>query len=52
VGGGSGEQGKVAAADGADTTRAESETKVEESPADAEGGKGSTPEADGKGGAQ
>ena len=52
VGAGSGGQGKVAATDGADTSRAESETKVEESPADAEGGKGSTPEADGKGGAQ
>jgi len=36
----------------ADTSRAESETVVEQSPADVEGGKGSTPEADGKGGAQ
>jgi NADH-quinone oxidoreductase subunit E len=33
----------------ADTRRAESETVVEESPADVEGGKGSNPEADGKG---
>ncbi|HEU4515275.1 MAG TPA: NADH-quinone oxidoreductase subunit NuoE [Actinomycetota bacterium] len=36
----------------ADTRRAESETVIEESPADVEGGEGSTPEADGKGGAQ
>ena len=41
-----------APAEQADTSRAESETVVEQSPADVEGGKGSTPEADGKGGAQ
>jgi NADH-quinone oxidoreductase subunit E len=45
-------EGKVAAADRADTTRAESETKIEQSPTDVEGGKGSTPEADGKGGSE
>jgi NADH-quinone oxidoreductase subunit E len=43
--GGSGE----GAAKMADTRRAESETKLAESPADVEGGKGSNPEADGKG---
>lgn len=37
-----------AAASEADTRRAESETAVEQSPADREGGKGSNPEADGK----
>ncbi len=40
---------KKAASEGADTSRAESETKVEQSPADVKGGKGSTSEADGKG---
>jgi NADH-quinone oxidoreductase subunit E len=45
-------RGKEGAAEQADTRRATSETKVEQSPADVEGGKGSTPEADGKGGAQ
>jgi len=48
------EGGKEKAADQADTTRAESETKVEESPAEVKGGKGtdtgSTPETDRKGG--
>ncbi|HSJ20020.1 MAG TPA: NADH-quinone oxidoreductase subunit NuoE [Nocardioidaceae bacterium] len=44
--------GKEAAAEEADTRRATSETKVEQSPADVEGGKGSTPEADGKDGAR
>jgi NADH-quinone oxidoreductase subunit E len=54
VGAGSGAPagGKEAAAEEADTRRATSETKVEQSPADVEGGKGSTPEADGKGGAR
>jgi NADH-quinone oxidoreductase subunit E len=45
-------EGKEAAAEEADTRRATAETKVEQSPADVEGGKGSTPEADGKGGAR
>ncbi len=40
--------GSEAAADTADTSRAESETKLAESPTDVEGGKGSNPEADGK----
>ncbi|HEX6517060.1 MAG TPA: NADH-quinone oxidoreductase subunit NuoE [Nocardioidaceae bacterium] len=43
-----GEAPKEEAAEGADSRRAESETKVEESPADVEGGKGSGPEASGK----
>jgi NADH-quinone oxidoreductase subunit E len=38
-----------AAAEAADTRRAEAETKLDRSPADVEGGKGSNPEADGKG---
>ena len=37
------------AAEQADTSRAEAETKLADSPADTQGGKGSTPEADGKG---
>jgi NADH-quinone oxidoreductase subunit E len=37
------------AAEATDSGRAESEARVEESPADVEGGKGSNPEADGKG---
>jgi NADH-quinone oxidoreductase subunit E len=54
VGAGSGASAgsKESAAEEADTRRAASETEVEQSPADVEGGKGSTPEADGKGGAQ
>jgi NADH-quinone oxidoreductase subunit E len=52
VSSGSDGSGKVDAAAEADTRRAESETRVEESPAEVEGGKGSTPEADGKGGSQ
>ncbi len=50
--GGSTDAGKVAAADEADTRRAESETEIEQAPTDVEGGKGSTPEADGKGGSE
>ena len=50
------DDGKERAADQADTERAESETKVEESPADVKGGprpeRGSHPETDGKGGSQ
>jgi len=38
-----------AAAESADTRRAEAETKLDRSPTDVEGGKGSNPEADGKG---
>ncbi len=41
--------GPEGAAQMADTRRAESETKLAESPTDVEGGKGSNPEADGKG---
>jgi NADH-quinone oxidoreductase subunit E len=52
VGAGAPAAGKKAAAEQADTRRAASETEVEQSPADVEGGKGSSPEADGKGGAQ
>jgi NADH-quinone oxidoreductase subunit E len=52
VASGSEGSGKVDAAAEADTRRAESETRVEESPADVEGGKGSTPEADGKAGSE
>jgi NADH-quinone oxidoreductase subunit E len=56
VSSGSGDPGKVAAADQADTRRAESETEVEQSPAHVEGGPepetGSAAEADGKGGSQ
>src|SRR4051794_5547549 len=44
-----GASGAAAAAEQADTSRAESETKLADSPADTEGGKGSAPEADGKG---
>src|SRR4051794_14101032 len=44
-----GRPGREAAAEHADTSRAESETKLADSPADTAGGKGSTPEADGKG---
>jgi NADH-quinone oxidoreductase subunit E len=40
---------REAAATGADTSRAESESKVDESAAGVEGGKGSNPEAGGKG---
>ncbi len=43
------ESGKESAAGRADTGRADSETRLEQSPTDVEGGKGSTPEADGKG---
>ena len=50
--GGSTDGGQVAAADEADTRRAESETEIEQAPTDVEGGKGSTPEADGKGGSE
>ncbi len=41
-------ESRVAAADAADTSRAETEAELAESPTDVEGGKGSTPEADGK----
>ena len=43
------EGNKEAAVGQADTSRAGSETRVEQSPTDVEGGKGSNPEADGKG---
>jgi NADH-quinone oxidoreductase subunit E len=47
---------KVGPADAADTSRAESEAKLDQSPADVEGGpeprEGSNPEADGKGGSK
>jgi len=43
---------KVAAAEQADTSRATAEAEVDQSPADTEGGKGSTPEADGKDGSK
>lgn len=52
VPGGPAGDSKAAAADEADTKRAESETELEQSPTDVEGGKGSNPEADGKGGAE
>jgi len=50
--GGPADTGKAAAADEADTRRAESETEIEQAPTHVEGGKGSTPEADGKGGSE
>jgi NADH-quinone oxidoreductase subunit E len=43
---------RVGASDQADTSRAESEARLAESPTDVEGGKGSTPEADGKDGSK